>query len=530
MKSKKELGVFYTKDKIIIEKMINNIDVLCGKILEPSSGDGEFIVAIITKIIKLLQSEFKDDLFIIKYISENIYFNDIDENSILHTKRRVEELIKELIPNLSKEIIKKFLNFNSFTLDFIIKNQFQENYFDLIIGNPPFITLYGRRSINMTNTKREYYNTFDFVINKKKNNKFNVVMFFLENSLKYMKDNGMLSFILDVSFFEDAYIDIRRYILEKYNIISIIENISNFENVNSGQIILTINNKKNKFSKIIDFKDGTYVLIDNNIWKNDFKYRILKPFNKIEENIMNKMNKYERLGNIFKGKSLRTCAALTGRTADFILNNNEIFNNELKFPFLEGSKGVASKFSKPYYTKILKYDYDLQIKISNEFKIELEKKGVKNKKRVTLGDDNSYNSPKIFIRQSSKELICTYTEDKYSANNSLYILTNNNLKDEYSKKILKYVTGLLNSDLMTFYAKKNNIIRENLGKIPQIKISDLKTLPLNIDNSNFEKIIILVEKLLNKQDSDIFDELNKLIYSIYNISNEEIVYIKNTLF
>lgn len=36
MKSKKELGVFYTKDKIIIEKMINNIDVLCGKILEPS--------------------------------------------------------------------------------------------------------------------------------------------------------------------------------------------------------------------------------------------------------------------------------------------------------------------------------------------------------------------------------------------------------------------------------------------------------------------------------------------------------------
>lgn len=53
---------------------------------------------------------------------------------------------------------------------------------------------------------------------KKKNNKFNLSMFFIENSLDLLKKNGKLSFILDISFFEDAYIDIRKYLLDNYTI------------------------------------------------------------------------------------------------------------------------------------------------------------------------------------------------------------------------------------------------------------------------------------------------------------------------
>lgn len=527
--SKKELGIFYTKDKFIIDKMLENIDILCGKILEPSVGDGEFVLAIIEKMIKLLKKKNLDDVSILQYISKNVYFNDIDKSSVLKTKQRVELLIKGLIPSLSIDILTKYLKLNYFNIDFIYKNQFKYNYFDLIIGNPPFITLYGRRSINMTNEKRKYYNTFDFVLNKQKSNKFNTVMFFLENSLKYMKDSGKVSFILDISFFEDAYIDIRKYILDNYNIVSIIENISNFDNVNSGQIILTIDKKNNPISKIINFKDNSFISVNIKDWKNDIKYRILKPFNNVESNIIKKVEKYIRLGEYFKGKSLRTCAALTGKTDEFILDKKEVIDDELKFPFLEGAKGVTGKFSKPKYTRILKYDYDLQIKISNEFKIELEKKGVKNKKRVTLGDKHSYDSPKIFIRQSAKELICTYTDDKYSANNSLYILTNSNKNDEKSKNLLKYVAGLLNSDLMTFYANKTNIIRYGVGKIPQIKISDLKTIPLNIDKFYFKELIILVNKLLKKYDENHFIALNELVYKIYNIDTEEIKFIKSTI-
>ena len=48
--------------------------------------------------------------------------------------------------------------------------------------------MYGKRSRNMTEEKRKYYNTFDFVQNKLGNNKFNLSMFFIENALKIVEE------------------------------------------------------------------------------------------------------------------------------------------------------------------------------------------------------------------------------------------------------------------------------------------------------------------------------------------------------
>ena len=41
---KKDLGQFYTREDAVIEMMVNSIDVLSGKILEPSCGSGLFLV------------------------------------------------------------------------------------------------------------------------------------------------------------------------------------------------------------------------------------------------------------------------------------------------------------------------------------------------------------------------------------------------------------------------------------------------------------------------------------------------------
>lgn len=60
--------------------------------------------------------------------------------------------------------------------------------------------MYGKRSRNMTEEKRAFYNTFDFVQNKKGNNKFNLSMFFIENGLKAFEDCGHLCFIMDIAF------------------------------------------------------------------------------------------------------------------------------------------------------------------------------------------------------------------------------------------------------------------------------------------------------------------------------------------
>ena len=140
-----------------------------------------------------------------------------------------------------------------------------------------------------------------------------------------------------------------------------------------------------------------------------------------------------------------------------------------------------------------------------------------------------YLSPKIFIRQSASEIIATYTEKPFAANNSIYILSDKN-KDSESKNKLKYVCGILNSDLITFYSKINNIIRGGNGKTPQIKISDLKKIRLNIDKKNFNNIVSIVEELLKECNvENNLVQLNKLVYSIYNITKEEVKYIENYL-
>ena len=67
------------------------------------------------------------------------------------------------------------------------------------------------------------------------------------------------------------------------------------------------------------------------------------------------------------------------------------------------------------------YNKPLQDSINDELKIELTKQGVKNKKRLGLGETIIYDNPKLFIRQSAKEIIATIDLGKSSANNSLYV-------------------------------------------------------------------------------------------------------------
>lgn len=171
----------------------------------------------------------------------------------------------------------------------------------------------------------------------------------------------------------------------------------------------------------------------------------------------------------------------------------------------------------------------MQIEISNEFKKELASKGIKNKKRVTLGDKEAYLSNKIFIRQSSTEIIATFCSEPYAANNSIYILTTKR-NDKSSAELLKYTCGILNSDLISFYSRICQIIRMGGGKTPQIKIADLKKIRIAFDETQFNSVVLLVDSLLNNQEDEIlYKKLNQIVYDIYGISPEEIEYIEEYL-
>lgn len=529
---KKDYGQFYTRNSDVIDLMLDGVDLLRGKILEPSCGSGMFVISVIEKIIPSLQKKNFDSEKILNYICDNIHANDNDVNAIKITELNVLSYLMPLILDAKKSnsnFVMKKLSFTNF--DFTYKRK-MDNSFSVIIGNPPFVTMYGKRSRNMTEEKRTYYNTFNFVQNKKGNNKFNTSMFFVENGLEALESSGVLSYILDISFFETAFKDLRKYIVQNYYIDSMITKLNEFSNVASGQLVITIQKRKEKNDKIslIDYVTKSVCPVDQAIWdSDDTEYKFFNPLLPIEKEIKRKMEKFNSLGNIFPGKSLRTCCALTGRTEDFLVQNNDESTNCTIFPFIEGAKGISGKFCKPQVQRYIKYDYDLQIEISNEFKKELESKGVKNKKRVTLGDKEAYLSNKIFIRQSATEIVATFCSEPYAANNSIYILTTKN-NDKKSIELLKYTCGILNSDLISFYSRICHIIRMGKGKTPQIKISDLKKIRLAINESQFNTVILMVDSLLNNQkDEVVYKKLNQIVYDIYGISSEEIDYIENYL-
>ena len=525
---KKNLGQFYTKSNDVMNYMISKVS-FAGSMLEPSCGCGSFVLSYIREKTKTLIKE-KSSAEVLIDIFTSVTAVDIDATACKKVEINVLLECYDLIQSAYESDPSFILpRLNVIEMDFCDFNE--AGTYDLVIGNPPYVTFYGKRSRDMNETKRAKFNTFDFVQKKNGNNKFNMVMFFLENGIKALKKNGTLIFIIDIAFFETAYIDIRRYILSNCYIKSITTNLTEFENVASGQVILElVKTDEVKMTSWVDFKTKNTINIDQKVW-NDPKnnYKIFIPLNNKNKDINEKLDSYKSLDYYFPNKSLRTCCALTGRTEDFIVKENKITNNTI-FPYLEGSKGINSKFGVPTAERFIEFDYNLQIQISDEFKIELEKLGVKNKKRVTLGDDKVYLSPKIFIRQSAKEIIATYTEKPFAANNSIYVLSLKS-NDEKDIKMLKYTCGILNSDLVTYYCLLHNIIRCGDGKTPQIKLSDLKRVKLNVDQERFEDIINIVEKLsatLSQESRELYiKQLNSIVYDIYKITEEEIIHIED---
>lgn len=97
---------------------------------------------------------------------------------------------------------------------------------DYVVGNPPYVSLYGRRDRKKDENQRVYYlNRYSQFPDSLKNGKINYVMLFIEHSIDFLVEGGELSFIIDVAFFETAYQYTRKFLLTNTTIKSIKYNI-----------------------------------------------------------------------------------------------------------------------------------------------------------------------------------------------------------------------------------------------------------------------------------------------------------------
>ena len=543
-KVRKKNGVFLTNSLTTVENILDVIiidhDIFSKKILEPSCGQGIFVL----KLLGDIYSKFPDSLLISKFITNNIFFVDVQKEMIEKTKNNIEKLYTFLF-------VEDFEGtFNGITWDFTDKiisgtSLFEEiratpffqlyNSFDYVIGNPPYVTLYGRRDKKENELQRiNYLNNYHQFPSSVKNGKLNLVMLFIEHSLDFLTENGKLSFIIDVSFFETAYEHTRKYLLEKTIINELQINIQDFE-VASGQVIIKLSKGKslNNNVQIIDHKTQNRYVVAQDIWynKND-EYKFRYNGCSISKRILDKVEakKDKTILQLYPNKNLRTCVMLLDMEEKFTFVEKHEKDENLFYPYYQGSKALSEKYGSLDYKKYFFYDKPLQDVINRELKMELEKQGIKNKKRLGLGETIIYDNPKIFIRQSAKEIIATVDLGKSAANNSLYVFS---LRDNSEKTVdfLYFLCGFLNTDFITYYAQQMNIIRFSQGKQPQIKIGDLGSIFIPNDTELQNEISILCKEIYKEKvlKQVISTKINNLIYDYYNLTQIEIENIEKSI-
>ena len=446
--------------------------------------------------------------------------------------KRKKQLREKINANVKQQLKEQSVNVDLGDLDVSGNDQFflwhtwfydvfSQGGFDIVIGNPPYISYYSRQAVKIDDSLLEALkNNSKFIKNPKSRGRFHSVQFFINKGILLTNDNGICSYIIDISFFEKPFKDIREYILEKYHIKEIVSDLVAFENVASGQIILSIDHAISNNSYWKQDIGSNPITISNTIWKEDPQKEISLPKNS------SMLEKIEASGKLlFEIGDVRTGVNIGGVKKYFLSNDSS------KYPFISGGDNVRA-----YY---INYPTNLQIKKEEthfDFNKKIEK-DIWDKKIGTpsIGENNNrFIRPKIIIRQGDIRITAALDiNNKFHCGYTLFTFN----VDNDDVQVSKYILGILNSTLITYYMKEKNWIKIIPGKNPQIRVDSVKKIPICINQKSYNNQIIgLVDQILKaKQLNPMVDtssldlEIDKLVYQIYGLTEEEINIVESNL-
>ncbi len=178
--------------------------------------------------------------------------------------------------------------------------------------------------------------------------------------------------------------------------------------------------------------------------------------------------------------------------------------------------GVKEKGVKPINID----DYPALKEHLNKYYNQLEKRQDKGDTPYNLRNCaymEDFSKQKIAWNRIAKEKVFSLVSEGIYIQDSMHFFTGNNLK---------YICAFLNSKLFSWllYIKIGEAVGGNAGNSDNIK--NLK-IP---EPGNDKSLLILIDKLFNESDKNIIHEidfqLNHKIYSLYNLSDDEIKYIE----
>ncbi|QTM08318.1 N-6 DNA methylase [Brachyspira hyodysenteriae] len=397
---------------------------------------------------------------------------------------------------------------NCFDWEDEFKNIFKGGGFDVVIGNPPYVSI---RTVDFNNLFKEYFKTkFTLAVGQ-----YDLYSLFTELSYKVLNQNGIYSFILPKRLAtNENFKELRKFYINNFHITEYVDAEKPFLGASvEANIIICSKSHKTQMVKVGMFKKGIY----NYFQDIDIKFVDNMPFNLfpflLKENSINLINKIE-LSNYSKLGS--HCDIIRGFECGF---NNEKINKE-----------------KSQYKMIRGENISRYIITEGEYYVHPD---FKNESKIFKREEIFTKVPKMVTKFVSNNIEFALDEVGYCNTNVVY---NVHIIDESN---INYLLAVLNSKVVNFWFK--NIYVNDDTLFPHIQKNQLESIPIPLldmsntqDKEMHDKMVALVDSIIalnkklaveknpnavtmvSRQINAIDKQIDALVYKLYNLSDEEV--------
>ncbi|WP_075316846.1 Eco57I restriction-modification methylase domain-containing protein [Bacteroides togonis] len=384
--------------------------------------------------------------------------------------------------------------------------------FDIVIGNPPYISYYSNTGSQLTIFERKTY-VSQYKSIAKSNDRINSMNLMIERGLSLLCLNGNLSYIVNKTFSVlPSYINVREYIIKNYKIEYIVQDLSPFEAI----------------------VDCIVIGIKNYSYNTDYKMRLVSPDLKTSKSASISFVRENRLKEFIVSDNITIIKKIEKqplKLCNILIVNRGMNIGGCFSSFLSTTcKGKLYRRYLPGTANISYYTYrweesDGWAKFDQQIERELKLAG----KTLALGDPSRYDKPRLFIPESSQTLVAAYCDEEYYSGYGLMVGT----AVDTNTKSLKYACALLNSKLLTFYALRKEILRKGNKATPHVGVKGLSSIPVpQVSKEQQSLIANIVDKIIDNKKfsneiavSTYVSQIDSIIYKLYELTYDEILIV-----